>query len=291
MSKTGWANVVPCIEAIAPGLEAVVIPSGASPWLSEAMPVRAYLLETRTDQGTELILIDTGYATRLSIEAVSTAIAGRKVAVILLTHRHPDHGGGAAALAARHSAPVRASALDSDAYSVDRNLQVAPLSDGDTVTAGDITLRVIASPGHTRGGLAFYDEARGWLYTGDTVLGEGTVVVGPPDGSLRQYMRSLEHLRSLEGLTRLLPGHGDPVDKPQTKITSLLRHRRMRIAQIEGLLAEGPRSCEAIVETLYKASVPEHLLGLARVSVLGTLGWLVEEGRASQEGETFTHVT
>ncbi len=79
------ANPVPTIEALAPGIEAVVIPSQRSAWLSEGgMPVRAYVLACPEAQETgfpasktPVVLIDCGYGERLSIEAVSSAIAGR----------------------------------------------------------------------------------------------------------------------------------------------------------------------------------------------------------------------
>ena len=100
---------MPSIEPVAPGVEAVVLPSGALHFLSEeGQPVRAYVVAG--PRGGDVALVDAGFASRLSVEAVAAALAGRPLAAILLTHGHPDHGGGAAALAARYGAPVRLAA-------------------------------------------------------------------------------------------------------------------------------------------------------------------------------------
>ncbi|GIW71088.1 MAG: hypothetical protein KatS3mg102_0630 [Planctomycetota bacterium] len=322
---------VPAIEALAPGLEAVVLPSERSPWLSaEGMPVRAYVIEcgpaaeqaagpgagagrgagagacpaaaagagagTRPAGGQQrpparpaVVLIDSGYATRLSVEAISSAIAGRPLAAILLTHRHPDHGGGARALAARHGSPVYAAPAAPPPLGADPELRFRPLAGGERLVFGGLELVSVPSPGHAPDHLAYHVPARGWLFTGDAVLGEGTVVVGPPDGSLADYLDTIERLAALEPVSAIFGGHGPPVTAPRARLEAIRRHRLMRLEQIRRALAAAPEGLSAaeLVQRLYAGEVPAHLLALAQVSVLGSLRYLQERGEVSAEGERY----
>lgn len=270
MSTGGaWENVVPWIEAVAPGVEAVVIPSGASSFLSEeGLPVRAYVFGGAGTHD-EVAIVDAGYASRLSVEAIASCVGSRRVVAILLTHRHPDHDGGASALAARYGAPVREGS-------------------GIAVEVAGRRLESIAAPGHAHDHVVWYERESGTLFSGDTILGEGTVVVGPPLGDMRAYLDTLETLGRLEPLTTIFPGHGPPVREPKKKIEQYIRHRRMREAQVLALLAERPRTADEIVQAIYAGAVDPGLLPLARVSVLGTLEKLVAEGRAREEGGTYS---
>ena len=274
---------VPTIEPVLPGIEAVVIPDGTSGFFSEdGFSVRAYLVGDR-----QVVLVDSGYAERLSIEAVSAAVAGRPVRSILLTHRHPDHGGGARALALRFGAPVLASQEEAATAGADPALEVRPIAAGECVEIEGRRLEVIAAPGHTRGHLVYYDRVAGVLFTGDTVLGDGSVVVGPPDGDMCAYLETLERLRGLDPLRVLLPGHGPPVWEARRKIERYLHHRRMREGQVLGLLERGGATLDEIVRAIYVPVVPERFLPLARVSALGTLEMLVAKGRVEKQGDRY----
>ncbi len=273
-----WENVVPAIEAVAPGVEAVVIPHGAWRFLSpEGLPVRAYVVGAAPERAAgpqgarEVALVDAGYATRLSIEAIASAVGARRVTHILLTHGHPDHAGGAPALAARYGAQIVATGAEA-----------AP------VEVAGRRLEPIFAPGHTRDHVVWWEREAGLLFSGDTILGEGTVVVGPPEGDMRAYMETLERLRALEPLVRILPGHGPPVDNPQEKIEQYIRHRRMREAQvIDVLRARGSATADDVVAAVYAGTVDPALLSLARISALGQLEKLAAEGRAVRDGERY----
>jgi glyoxylase-like metal-dependent hydrolase (beta-lactamase superfamily II) len=293
--STSWADAAPWIEPAAPGVEAVVVPSGASRFLSQdGLPVRAYVVGAPAGgAASEVAIIDAGYAHRLSVESITAAVAGRRVAAILLTHAHPDHAGGALALALRFGAPVRVRAEEAATRGADARLfstgdgVLRALEEGEVIEVAGRRLRAVAAAGHTRGHVAFHDEREGLLFTGDTILGDGTAVVGPPDGDMTAYMATLEHLRALAPLRAILPGHGAPVSEPQKKIEQYVRHRRLREAQVLAALEEGARSADDLVRVIYEGAVPADLLPLARVSALGQLEKLVAEGRAVREGDLF----
>nr|WP_294691820.1 MBL fold metallo-hydrolase [uncultured Friedmanniella sp.] len=176
--------------------------------------------------------------------------AGGRVAVILLTHRHADHAGGAAALAAAAGCGVRAA---------DPALQIGEdgLADGDVLAAAGSEVVVAATPGHTsdsctlllRGG-----DGVVRLLTGDTVLGRGTTVIAAPDGHLGAYLASLDRLqRWVEeaGVVELLPGHGPRVTDPAARIEGYRRHREERLEQVRAALAAGARGVQAVTERVY----------------------------------------
>jgi len=274
------------LESVAPGVEAVVLPHPTHEWLAaEAMPVRAYVVGG--PRGDEVALVDAGYAAPASVDAIAAALRDRPVAAVLLTHAHPDHGGGAAAIAARTGAPIRVHAAEASSYGADPALFARPIAPGETIDVAGRRLVAVAAPGHTHGGLAYHDPAAGLLFAGDSVLGEGTVVVGPPDGDMLAYLATLERLRALDPLATILPGHGPPVLDPRRKLDEYVRHRRLREAQVVALLEAGPVSADDVVAAHYAGAVLPSLLPLARISALGTLEKLVAEGRATRDGERY----
>ncbi|RSS83203.1 MBL fold metallo-hydrolase, partial [Streptomyces sp. WAC02707] len=115
---------------------------------------------------------------------------GKRVALTLLTHGHPDHAEGAGRFAELTRTPVRA--LDPALRLGDEGL-----GEGDVVTVGGLELRIVPTPGHTSDSLSFHLPADRAVLTGDTILGRGTTMVAHPDGRLGDYLDSLRRLRSL----------------------------------------------------------------------------------------------
>lgn len=209
------------------------------------------------------------------------ALAGG-VAEILLTHIHPDHVGGVAALREATGAPVAVHRRRADYVHAGRPLAPARLlDDGDEIRHAGGRLRAVHTPGHESGHCCYYDPDRRWLFTGDLILGTGTVVIPPPDGDMIAYLASLRRLRTLD-LVRILPGHGDPIERPYEKIEEYLAHRLGRERQIVEALAAGVETIPGIVAQLY-AAVPAVLHGAAALTVLAHLQKLIAEREVREE--------
>jgi glyoxylase-like metal-dependent hydrolase (beta-lactamase superfamily II) len=202
---------------------------------------------------------------------------------ILITHRHEDHVGGAQALARMTGARVRA-------FGAERagEAEVVPLDDGETLRVGGATLTAMHTPGHASDHLSYYFEGAASLFSGDNILGEGTSVIAPPDGNMRNFMASLERVSQLH-LDRIFPGHFRPLDGGRQIIDELLAHRRAREAAIVASITTGGLTVEEIVERVYE-DTPSHLHPIALFSVLAHLEKLEEEGAArNQNGRWSAH--
>ena len=153
--------------------------------------------------------------------AIRLALGQRKIAAILLTHGHYDHIGAVAALRA-DGAPVYIGAQDAQnlvnpLYSLAAMFGGAPsqgeaeytLSDGDEMTLAGIRLRVLHTPGHTKGGCCFLTD-EGQLFSGDTLFRYGYGRTDLPGGDEKQLFASVRRLFELDPAIRVYPGHGAP---------------------------------------------------------------------------------
>ena len=201
------------------------------------------------------------------VHALASA-AGLRVAVIILTHGHPDHSAGARGLADLTGARVRA---------VDpaHRLGNEGLPPGAVVSAGGCEIEVIATPGHTSDSVSLFLREDRAVLTGDTVLGRGTTVIAD-DGNLGDYLGSLDRLRSLADaaeLRMLLPGHGPLLPDPRAALDYYIAHRAERLDEITSALSAGDRSVPAIVARVY-GDVDRALWPFAELSVRAQLDYL-----------------
>ncbi|MQT03479.1 MBL fold metallo-hydrolase [Streptomyces jumonjinensis] len=199
--------------------------------------------------------------------------AGKRIALTLLTHGHPDHAEGAGRFAELTRAPVRA--LDPALRLGDEGLAA-----GDVIRTGGLELRVVPAPGHTADSLCFHLPADRAVLTGDTVLGRGTTVVAHPDGRRGDDLDSLRRLRSLtvdDGVSTVLPGHGSVLEDAQGAVEFYLAHRAHRLAQVETAVEDGCRTAAAVVAQVY-ADVDRSLWPAAELSVRAQLEYLREHG-------------
>ena len=163
------------------------------------------------------------------------------------------------------------------AYRPDRELVA-----GEAVEGPGWRLEAVPTPGHTANHLAFALPQEGALFSGDHVMAWSTTIVAPPDGSMADFMRSLERLRERSDAI-YWPGHGGPVREPHRFVRALIGHRRAREASIVARLAAGDSDIAAIVAAIY-AGLNPALVPAAALSVLAHLEDLVGQGRVLTEG-------
>ena len=196
------------------------------------------------------------------------------IALIALTHTHPDHAPAAGSLSELTGAPVAAYALTEFPHTRD-------LRDGDVLHIGDARIRVVEAPGHTFDHLVFYEPENAALFTGDVVLGEGYVVIAPPNGAMRDYQRTLHRLlEEFSDARTIYGGHGEPIGDPQSKLHEYIAHREARQNEILAALADGPLTIPDLVRRIYRETNPVLWPAAAR-QLLAYLIALEQEGTAA----------
>lgn len=218
-------------------------------------------------------VVDPGPDLASHLEAVVVAVERRGGAGgIALTHDHPDHVEAVPALRDRLGAPPVAAAryAGADVRLVDQ-ARFGPL-------------RVIATPGHASDHLAFV--AGRTCFTGDAVLGEGSVFIAPEPGALAAYLDALGRLRALD-LERICPGHGPVVDAPAEKLHEYVAHRLERERRLLAALEAGRRSEAELLDAAW-GDVPGALRGAAAVTLAAHLDKLAGEGRLPDGVERLT---
>ena len=270
-----------------------------------ALPVRTPTIPPATHTncyilgGRELVIVDPGtpYADEQQTlhDYIDQMVSqGARVREVWLTHHHHDHVGAADYLRQHYKVPLAAhadaAAQLAPALQLDRLLrdnEEVHLDDG----AAGATWQALLTPGHARGHLCFYEKSRGHLLSGDTILGMGTTLVAPsPDGSMGDYMTSLQRLLNLR-LGMILPGHGPPVAAAKDKIMEYIQHRQGREAAIVSTLrqAGGPLDAAEIVRRVYVDVAPAAYV-LAELNVRSHLEKLTAEGITHQAGTAYSWV-
>lgn len=152
------------------------------------------------------------------------------------------------------------------------------LVDGDIVAGDGWTLRAVHTPGHCSNHLCYELLEENSLFSGDHVMGWATSVVGPPDGSMQDYLDSLAKLLEFDH-ERYWPTHGPPIPEPTAYVRSFIAHRSDREQQIIEHLRPGPCRIADFVPKMYEA-YDKRLWYPAASSVYAHMLHLVESGRA-----------
>ena len=233
----------------------------------------------------EITVIDPGPAMPEHIENIAKA-CGDDIKQILVTHTHPDHSPGAKLLHQRTAAPVMGM------YALHKQTQDKTfkankvLEDGDEIREIEYTLKAIHTPGHASNHLCYLLEEEKMIFTGDHIMEGSTVVIGPPDGNMKQYIESLEKLKQFD-ISMIAPGHGNLMKDPKSVVDWIVSHRMFREKKVVDALTEFSKAnLDQLVEKVYD-DVDERLHGIARASLLAHLNKLIEEDKAVSKGEEF----
>ena len=230
------------------------------------------------------VVVDPGPLDETHLQALAAA---GPVDLILVTHRHADHTAGSARLHELTGAPVRA-ADKAHCHGGD------PLRDGQVIHAAGLEARVVATPGHTSDSVCFHlpaDGPHGSVLSGDTILGRGTTMLDYPDGTLGDYLASLDKLEAL-GSAAVLPAHGPPLPSLADVARAYRSHRLERLAQVRAALARlGAEASAGDVADVVYADVDPSVRRAAETSVSAQLHYLrgdagQRRARGATPGET-----
>lgn len=251
----------------------------------------------RAPGASECVVVDPGPDDETHLREVA---ALGPVALVLLTHGHPDHVGGLNRFVEVTGAQARA--VD-PAYCA----AAPPLADEPLELAG-LTIRPVLTPGHTADSVSFVVETAGVgasesaVLTGDTILGRGTTIVAWPDGNLTDYLASLDQLAQIprlppqsatprhatavpEAPVPALPGHGPALADCAAAATHYLAHRAARLDQVRAAVAAGAREPGEVVARVY-ADVDRALWPAAELTVRAQLAHLSSlDGAGAQSGD------
>jgi glyoxylase-like metal-dependent hydrolase (beta-lactamase superfamily II) len=206
-------------------------------------------------------VIDPGPALDTHLQSLGKAIEERGgLGGVVITHDHQDHCEAVKPLLDRFPAPLAAG----------RGAVDVVLGDG--VRFGPF--EAVATPGHSADHFALV--ADGACFTGDAVLGDGSVFISPYKGAMSGYLFALTRLRLREDFNVLCPGHGPPVWDAHTKLEDYVAHRIDRENHLIVALGEGKRTINELLDTVW-ADVPEQLRGMATATLAAHLDKLEDE--------------
>jgi len=244
----------------------------------------------------KVAIIDPGPDNEVHAAALLDAVRGETVTHILVTHTHRDHSPNTPRIKAATGAtvyaegPHRASRprFESEKHNpesgADRDFKPdVALRHGDTIEGDGFRLEAVATPGHTANHLAFAWPERSIAFVGDHVMGWSTSIVAPPDGSMIDYMASLERLAGRpEDL--YFSGHGPEIADGPRYVRFLIRHRQAREASILHRLSKGEADIPTMVRAIY-IGIDPRLMTAAGYSVLAHLEDLVGRGVVATDGD------
>lgn len=236
----------------------------------------------------QTLTIDSGEAIdkfKWMLQGYLAAMERAEIGLAAITHHHFDHSGNlkhaSEALKAEVAVPEAGVKLLKGRLPAEG---VRTFADGDEIDlGGGLRVQVLASPGHSVDSLCYYIEEDGVLFTGDTVLGVGTTVVG----DVGAYMGSLRRLLELPNLRVLCPGHGPLIRDARERLETYVGHREMREQQILEQLADGePKTSWEIMEAIYGDSIDKRLRRAADGNVQAHLKSLARSGAVQAERGT-----
>lgn len=272
---------------VAPGVQRLTV-NNPSPFTFHG--TNSYIVGDKS-----VAVIDPGPEDEAHFKALLSALDGRQVTHIFVSHTHRDHSPlagrlkeatGAIVVAEgphRAARPLHEGETNPFAESADTAFKPdVALGDSHSVSGDGWALTALHTPGHTANHSAFALEGTGIVFSADHVMAWATTIVAPPDGSMSDYMGSLDRLLKRDDRV-FLPGHGGPVRDPKAFMRGLRTHRRMRERAVLHRIKAGDRFIADMVKVIYK-STDIRLHGAAALSVLAHLEDLIEKGQVQTDG-------
>lgn len=155
----------------------------------------------------EVVIVDPAH----NPSAAEKLVGGRRVVAVLLTHGHWDHSRSAPEFAARVDAPIHLGEPDRFLWeeSTGKPDGFLPVVDGQEFTVGGLTVRALATPGHTPGSMSYVVDELESVLSGDTLFPGGPGATRWDYSSFDDVIASVRRLFELPGHWAVHPGHGD----------------------------------------------------------------------------------
>lgn len=221
--------------------------------------------------------------------ALLAAIGGRPVDAILLTHTHRDHSAGVPALRKAIDAPLwfagphrlsrPARLFEVNTLARDCDWALTPdrtFFDGEIFDVGGVGLTAIATPGHCANHMCYGLTGTEWLLTGDHIMGWNSTLVAVPDGSMADYLSSLEKVMALP-YTRYIPAHGGPIADSPAYARALYAHRQLRNRQVADAVGAGAHKVSELLDRIYP-TLAANLRFAAAMTLTAHIEYLADSG-------------
>jgi glyoxylase-like metal-dependent hydrolase (beta-lactamase superfamily II) len=226
----------------------------------------------------QVAVLDPGPDDAQHLDAILSS-AGAPIRWVVCTHTHRDHSPLAAELARRTGATIIGLPPPDDGRQDDSFAPEHRPTDGERLSLGDIELTAIHTPGHASNCVCYLVPREQLLLTGDHVLEGVSPVILPPDGSMGDYLKSIDKLFAYD-FQKIAPGHGDLMAEGKRVLEALRVHRLAREDKVLRNLAKlGQANLDALIPLVYD-DVPADRHQWARLTLQAHLIKLLQEGRA-----------
>jgi len=225
----------------------------------------------------DITLVDPGPKIDAHIENLVKLGEG-KIKRILVTHTHRDHSPAAKVLGEMLEVPLMGRLLEKDDSLQDRSFKPdRVLEHGDLIKTEEYTIETVHTPGHASNHLCYFIKEEKVMLTGDHIMNGATVVIAHPDGSMKDYLKSLELLRNYN-FNKIGPGHGDFLEDPMAVVDWIIDHRLERERKVVSKLKTfSPVTSKDLVISVYD-DVDPKLHPIAIWSLEAHLYKLLEDG-------------